>query len=123
MRQTQDDFFEKKYLKRALEWSTQNGFKKPLSALIIYDSFIHSGSILWLIRNRFDELPPNLDGDETKWITEYTQHRHEWLANHPRKAVRNSKYRTTCYLNEIKRENWNLDKGDINMHGTIIPVN
>ena len=56
MRSTQDRFFDEIYFRPAMKWADQNGFTLPLSALVIYDSFIHSGSILWVIRNKFQEM-------------------------------------------------------------------
>ncbi|HET6974679.1 MAG TPA: chitosanase [Pyrinomonadaceae bacterium] len=53
MRKTQDKFFDDIYYKPAMKWADQQGFTLPLSALVIYDSHIHSGSIPWVIRSMF----------------------------------------------------------------------
>jgi len=58
MRQVQDVFFDKRYFQPAMTWADSNGFALPLSALVIYDSFVHSASILGFLRKRFPEEPP-----------------------------------------------------------------
>ena len=45
MRQTQDAFFDKVYFQPAKAWADAHGFTLPLSMLVIFDSFIHSGQI------------------------------------------------------------------------------
>lgn len=108
MRQTQDTFFDKRYFAPAMSWADINGFSMPLSALVIYDSFIHSGSILSFLRKRFPESPPAKGGDERTWITQYVDTRQNWLANHENRILRNTIYRTECFKTEILRNNWDL---------------
>jgi chitosanase len=117
MRKTQDDFFDEKYFKPAMKWAKDNGFILPFSALVIYDSFIHSGSILWVIRGMFPESPPNSGGNEIEWVEAYVNARHKWLANHPREAVRKTIYRTQCFKGEIAKGNWTLATLPINANG------
>ena len=117
MRKTQDTFFDERYYKPAMRWATNNGFILPLSALVIYDSFIHSGSILSTIRNTFPERPPVFGGNEIEWTTAYVNARHRWLSNHPREIVRKTVYRTQCFKDEIKRGNWTLSKLPIMANG------
>lgn len=117
MRKTQDEFFDEKYFKPAMKWAKDNGFILPLSGLIIYDSFIHSGSILWVIRGMFPESPPSLGGNEIEWTTAYIEARHVWLATHPREAVRKTIYRTQCFKDEIAKGNWTLGSLPINANG------
>jgi chitosanase len=118
MQRAQDKFFDEIYFKPAMKWATQNGFELPLSALVIYDSFIHSGSILWVIRNKFPENAPASGGDEKAWTTAYVNARHRWLASHPRPPVRATVYRTQCFKREIQRGNWDLSVFPINANGT-----
>lgn len=110
MRNIQDGFFDQVYFKPAIAWADKEGFILPLSGLIIYDSFIHSGSILWPIRQMFPESTPKSGGDEKKWISQYTKARNKWLENHSRPAVRSSAYRTKDLLKMIAAENWQLEK-------------
>jgi chitosanase len=117
MRNAQDAFFDERYFKPAMKWAGENGFILPLSALVIYDSFIHSGRVLWAIRQMFPESPPSLGGKEVEWTTAYVNARHRWLGNHPRQIVRKTVYRTQCFKNEIKRGNWKLDKLPIVANG------
>lgn len=118
MRKIQDQFFEKTYFNPAMKWADENGFTQALSALVIYDSYIHSGSILWIIRQKFAENTPASGGNEKIWISEYTKARNNWLLNHPRPAVRASAYRTKAYLSQITKANWDLSILPINMNGT-----
>jgi len=117
MRKTQDAFFDRVYYRPALKWADTQGFVLPLSALIIYDSFIHSGSIIWVIRNMFPESPPAAGGNEKAWTTAYVNARHKWLGSHARPVVRNTIYRTQCFKNEIQRGNWDLSQLPINANG------
>ncbi|MGB9595503.1 MAG: chitosanase [Candidatus Poribacteria bacterium] len=117
MRKIQDEFFEKTYFIPAMKWADDNGFKLALSGLVIYDSFIHSGGILWLIRQRFPESPPVLGGDEKMWTSAYVSERHSWLKSHHRSAVRASSYRTADLKREIKKGNWDLSKLPIKANG------
>jgi chitosanase len=118
MRQIQDKFFDKRYFQPAMQWADANQFKQPLSALVIYDSFIHSGSILPFLRNRFPEVPPAKGGNEKKWIQEYVDVRDDWLRTHTILILRNTTYRTECFKREILRNNWDLASVPINANGT-----
>jgi len=117
MRRVQDQFFEEIYFNPAIKWADENGFIEPLSALIIYDSFIHSGGVLWPIRQMFPESPPKQGGNEKSWIKGYTSARNMWLLNHRRSAVRSSAYRTKAYLEQIEKNNWDLSILPVNMNG------
>lgn len=118
MRTTQDGFFDDVYFRPAMRWADQNGFVLPLSGLVIYDSIIHSGSILWVIRNMFPESPPAAGGNEKAWTSAYVNARHRWLASHPREAVRETTYRTQCFKREVQRGNWDLTQMPVNANGT-----
>ena len=118
MKNIQDQFFEEVYFTPAMKWADNNGFTKALSALIIYDSHIHSGGILWVIRSMFNESPPASGGNEEVWIKDYTFARNKWLLNHHRSAVRASAYRTKAYLAQITKNNWDLGTVPVNMNGT-----
>lgn len=118
MRDSQDVFFDRRYFQPALRWATENGFKHPLSILVIYDSFIHSGGILGLLRERFSERPPAQGGREESWISQYAQVRHDWLSSHSNPAVRASSYRTRDLLREIADGNWELSSLPIKANGT-----
>lgn len=107
MQKTQDDFFDEMYYNPSIKWCEKNGFILPLSQLVVYDSFIHSGSILDFLRERFLATPK--DGEKL-WIEQYTKTRHEWLANNSNKLLRNSSYRTKCYLQQIQVANWYLEQ-------------
>ena len=117
MQQIQDQFFEEMYFSPAVKWADDHGFILALSGLVIYDSYVHSGSILWLIRQRFPENPPSLGGEEKAWITAYVRERNEWLQSHHRPAVRSSCYRTEDLKREIAGGNWDLAELPIPANG------
>jgi hypothetical protein len=120
MRRIQDEFFDRAYFTPAMAWAGEHGFLDALSGLVIYDSFIHSGGILWLIRGMFPERPPSQGGDEHAWIRQYVDARHRWLSRHRRAAVRATTYRTTCLRREVARDNWALSVVPIIANG--VPV-
>lgn len=120
MRAVQDSFFDDVYYRPAERWATENGFALALSMLVIYDSYIHSGSIRKDIRSRFPEVPPVRGGNEKAWITAYVAARHAWLANHSKTILHGTVYRTVCLRNEIRRNNWNLAILPIIANGTAV---
>jgi len=117
MQQIQDTFFDKRYFQPAMKWADQNKFTLPLSALVIYDSFIHSGSIPDFLRKRFPEVPPAKGGDEKTWIKQYIDVRHKWLRTHSNKILQGTVYRTQCFKREIARDNWDLSQVPVNANG------
>jgi chitosanase len=117
MREVQDDFFDQRYFQKAMKWASSQGFTLPLSALVIYDSFIHSGTILDFLRKRFPESPPVKNGNEKVWIKQYVDAREAWLSTHPNKILQKTVYRTQCFKQEIARDNWDLSKLPIIANG------
>ncbi len=120
MAKTQDAFFEKHYYAPAQKWAKANGFVKPLSMLVIYDSFIHSGSILDFLRKRFAAAVPINGGNEDSWIRQYVDTRREWLATHQKPILQKTVYRMDCFKREIKRGNWDLATVPINANGIMV---
>jgi chitosanase len=118
MMTVQEEQFDKLYLGPAFEWASMHGFGLPLSFLVISDSFLHSGGMLDFLIQRFPEKKPSDGGDEQDWIDAYIKVRREWLATHSNKILRNTTYRCDCYLEEMRRENWDLAVAPVNMHGT-----
>lgn len=118
MRSAQDSFFDAAYLAPALQWARDNGFLWPLSILVIYDSYIHSGGILPFLRSRFPERPPANGGNEETWIRQYVDVRHAWLTTHSNPSVRPSAYRTRDLQREIAAGNWQLANRPIMANGT-----
>ena len=120
MRRIQDEFFKTAYSDPAMAWADAHGLVEALSGLVVYDSFIHSGGILWVIRGMFPESPPSHGGDEHTWIREYVGARHRWLSRHHKEAVRATTYRTACLKREIARNNWALSMVPIIAHGVAV---
>lgn len=110
MQTTQDRFFNIYYFNPARQWCERNGLTLPLSMLVIYDSFVHSGSIMTFLRNKFAENVPAQGGDEKKWITAYVSARDSWLENNPTVLLQHTDYRTDSFLHAIQQNNWMLDQ-------------
>lgn len=110
MKETQDAFFDKHYWEPAKSWADKNGFKTNLAMLVIYDSFVHSGSILKFLRNKFSEKIPANQGSEKVWIEEYSKARLNWLKNHSNPILQKTIYRVENFLTAIKQENWDLSQ-------------
>jgi chitosanase len=108
MRETQDEFFEQLYYQPAYHFFKGNQFRLPLSMLVIYDSYIHSGHIPPYLRNRFPERTPLNGGKEESWVTAYVNTRHDWLARHTKLILRNTVYRTNFFKQQIHAGNWKL---------------
>jgi chitosanase len=112
----QDKMFDKRYYLPALAWATAEGFTLPLSALVVLDSYVHSGSILTCIRKKFAEVPPAAGGEEKAWVKAYVEARQSWLANHSRVVLHGTVYRTHTLLAAINTGNWGLT-ADLSANG------
>lgn len=108
MHQAQDETFEILYFQPALYFFNAEKFELPLSLLVIYDSYIHSGAIPAFLRSRFPERTPLRGGDEKSWVLAYTKARQQWLATHPRKILHPTVYRTKTFLTQADKGNWDL---------------
>lgn len=118
MRECQDQFFDKRYYQRAFKWFKENGFIHPLSLLVIYDSFIHSGSIRNDLRIKFKAAVPINNGDEKEWIRQYVDARHKWLTDKGG-LLKKTTYRTRCFKEQLASSNWDLSLDVIANH---IPI-
>jgi chitosanase len=119
MRNAQDELFDIYYYQPALIWFEGNKFTDALSLLVIYDSFIHSGSIPSFLRKRFPERTPLNGGDGRKWIEQYVNARHEWLRTHTNTILQKTIYRTKCFKAQMANNNWDLAQ-PVNTNGTVI---
>ncbi len=108
MERCQDVFFEKYYWNPAVKFFYKEEFSLPLSMLVVYDSFIHSGGIPVWLRNRFKAATPANGGDEKTWIIEYVNTRDYWLQHHSKKILQGTDYRTDCFIECILNNNWYL---------------
>ncbi len=108
-RDLMDDIYYRLYYDPAMKWADLHGLKLPLSRAVIADSFIHSGSILASLRNKFPEPVPSAGGDEKKWVEQYLIARELWLRTHSRKILNGTAVRPRDYLREVRKGNWNLD--------------
>lgn len=108
MKTCQDQLFEIKYYQPAHNWFAGKGFTLPLSLLVIYDSTIHSGSVLGFLQKRFSTVVPALGGNEKEWIGNYVNARENWLATHSDPILHATVYRTQCFKKQIEKNNWDL---------------
>lgn len=115
----QDLFFDKRYWNRMILWANEYKFTLNMSALTLYDSFIHSGGILWELRNDFPEAPPSNGGNEKVWIDQYIIARRNWLANHHNPILHTTVYRMDTLRSIINANDWDL-KLPIKANGNII---
>ena len=106
----QEEDFEKFYMGPAFKWAETNGFVLELSFLVIADSFLHSGSMLPSLMNKFPEKKPAAGGDEKIWIESYLKARSDWLANHSNKILNKTVYRANAYLTSLTKGDWNLEQ-------------
>ena len=106
MQAVQDRFFDDKYLKPALSVTRKLGLVYPLSAAVVYDSFVH-GSFSD-VRKLFPEVPPYRGGDEKKWVKAYVASRTTWLSSRQSELLRNTVYRMDAFRKLIRNENWDL---------------
>jgi chitosanase len=118
----QSECFDEFYLEPAFKWAASFGFTLPLSYLVIADSFLHSGSMLAFLMNAFAEKKPSAGGNEKVWIKDYLNARKKWLAGHSNKILNGTVYRANCFLAELARDNWNLDKSPVVMNGVKIEL-
>jgi chitosanase len=120
MQQCQEKAYDDMYISPAYAWAEKNGFSENLSKLVICDSFLHSGSILSLLRNRFAEKIPKDGGDEKNWIKEYCKARRNWLQFHSLKVLNNTVYRMDFMNTRISMNDWDLNEFPMNANGVKI---
>ena len=120
MRKAQDAVFDENYWHPALRFCEHEGLTLPLSQLLVYDSYIHSGKVPQFLRDRFNELTPVRGGNEKKWCRAYAQARRDWLATHSSPLLRKTVYRMDFILGQMDADNWMLNRFPLNVHGVIV---
>lgn len=111
--ETQDFVYRSLYTMKARNMFRDLGLTTALSALVVEDSYLHSGS-LKLVRKLFTEVPPSLGGEEKAWIIAYCKARREWWKWHKKNPHKGEEgdgtYRMDCFLKCISEDNWSLEK-------------
>lgn len=120
MQMCQESAYESMYIEPAYKFCLSNGLEKNLSKLVICDSYLHSGSILSLLRNKFSESVPSKGGDEKVWIKSYCEARKDWLQNHSNKILNKTVYRMDFMLDLINKGDWDLTQSPLNANGVKI---
>lgn len=115
----QDKLFDSEYYQPAYQWFNDQGFTLPLSLLVIYDSFVHSGQVRDDLREKVPVALPAAGGKEKDWIAGYVDVRQFWLANHSNTLLRLTVYRMVCMKEQIKKDNWSL-AAPINANGVTV---
>lgn len=106
MQECQRKLTERWYFGPAKVWAESNGFEQALSMLVIFDSYVNSGSIRKDIRATFPAVPPSSGGSETQWTAQYVGARAGWLVAH---GFSGNLYRMDCFKREIAKGNWDLN--------------
>jgi chitosanase len=119
-RDCMEEIYDEMYWNPAHQWFLNNGFTKNLSMMVILDSFIHSGSILGFLRNRFKENVPSTGGNEEMWINQYLDVRRKWLAAHTNPILRGTVYRIDFLKSEAKKANWSFNCPFVKANGVTI---
>jgi chitosanase len=93
-------------------------FQYPLSASVIYDSFVQGSWELCrnLTTNEYGSPTTTL---EQRWIKNYVDVRREWLANNSNRVIRPTAYRMDSFLNLIREGNWRLEPPFV-VHGVTV---
>jgi chitosanase len=105
----QDIIFDLLYWDKAYNWFEKNNFVLPLSLSVIQDSYLHSGSMMSFLTNKFAEKTPKNKGNEKKWIIDYVNVRKQWLKTNSRKILNNTVYRQDFFIEQIEKNNWQLN--------------
>jgi chitosanase len=108
MQMCQERAYDDMYINPAYKFCIDNKLEFELSKLVISDSYLHSGSILTFLRNKFSERTPVNGGNEKIWIESYCKARKEWLSNHSNALLRNTVYRMNFMLDRIEKGDWGL---------------
>lgn len=115
-----DDVFDEKYIYPAFEWAKKNGFKEVLSYAIAADTYLHSGTFIPAITNRFPEKTPANGGRESVWMKSYLEARKDFLRNHKRTILNKLWTRPQFYLTQLEKGNWDLNMFPIAPNGVSI---
>jgi peptidoglycan hydrolase-like protein with peptidoglycan-binding domain len=110
MKKCQDEFFAENYMGPALAQWRELGFQLPLTAGLIYDTFVQSGS------GRFPEMRARAEATgirpsaetEKAWAEAYVQGRKSWLATRASRDTQNSIVRMQTFEELIRIDNWKL---------------
>jgi chitosanase len=121
-RNAEDAVYDIGYWNRGDKWVNKYGFTLPLSMLVIQDSFLQSGSMLQFLMNKFTEKTPIQNGNEKAWIKAYSETRENWLKNHSNKILNSTVYRPKFFLDQIEKNNWNLDQFPIFPNGVRVSI-
>lgn len=113
----QDELFEEKFFRPAMAWAAAEGFGLPLSGLVAYDSWVHSGGILPWLRKRFPERTPTHGGEERAWMRAYVEARRDWLASHARQVLRHTACRPRWFLARMAAGDWELRRRPLVVNG------
>jgi chitosanase len=122
MKECQEKAYDRMYIEPAYAFCEKNGLVTNLSKLVVADSYLHSGSILKVLRNKFSESVPSNGGDEYKWTESYCKARKEWLENHSRTILHKTVYRMNFMLDRIKKGDWELTQSPFNANGVKVTL-
>jgi len=107
MQEVQDAFFSERYMAPALSKFQELGFRHPLSAAVIYDSYIHSGGLNMQARTEKSYGAPSA-ANEKEWIAGYAKTRKEWLSTHSNSLLHATAIRLETFERQMREGNWDL---------------
>lgn len=120
-RECQDYTYRALYVHPARRGADLLNLIHPLSILVVQDSYLHGS--FDRVRKLFAEVPPVNGGDEKEWVTAYCKARRKWWLNNSKNPYMGiegkGSYRMDCFLDAIKRGNWDLSL-PINSNGVKI---
>ena len=107
MRDTQDVFFESRYWGTAARAAEREGITSPLGVAVVYDSTVQGS---WpALRDRTNAVCGTVAAaGERRWVEQYVNERHAWLANHSRRDLRGTAYRMDSFKRMIALGAWSL---------------
>jgi hypothetical protein len=103
------------YFREAEHKAENLGIKTTLGLLIIYESYVHSGSMLPFLMTRVDnELhgTPKDGISEEQWLKTYLKYRIQWLENHSNPLLKKIAYRPKFLLEQVEKKNFDLTSLD-----------
>jgi glycosyl hydrolase family 46 len=103
------------YFRQAEAGANRLGIKTTLGLLIVYDSYVHSGTLPgFLMKKVNDDLhgTPKDGVDEGRWLKTYLKYRIDWLENNSNQSIRISSNRPKFLLEQVEKGNYDLSSLD-----------
>jgi chitosanase len=113
MRETQDQFFNRRYFAPASSAAEALGINEPLGQTVIYDSHVQGG---WTVLKARIAAP--MEGKTRDWVKRYIDLRTSWLKSLP-PPLPGTVYRMASFTALMDAQNWDLQL-PLTVHGVEI---